>query len=135
MVRFKPQDTLLIDVIDTGIGMSPEFQRQAFDRFSQVDTSESRSYGGIGLGLSICHELLEEAGGSITVSSHLGQGSSFQVRLPVTVQAEMKSEDVGDARVLLVEDNVETARLMIMILKRSTITQYEATATAATTIA
>lgn len=121
MVRFGAPDQLLIDVVDTGIGMTPEFQTKAFDRFSQADTSEGRSYGGIGLGLSICRELLKGVGGTIQVSSYLGQGSNFQVQLPVMTKAENKrstqGQDAHQAKVLLVEDNVETAKLITLILK------------------
>ncbi|CCD85477.1 putative sensor histidine kinase with a response regulator receiver domain [Bradyrhizobium sp. ORS 285] len=68
---------LRIEVIDTGIGMSPEIQAQIFDPFVQADTSISRKYGGSGLGLAICRQLCTIMGGSIGVDSELGRGSRF----------------------------------------------------------
>ncbi|WP_315782012.1 ATP-binding protein [Bradyrhizobium sp. SZCCHNR2011] len=68
---------LTIEVIDSGIGMSPEIQAQIFDPFVQADTSISRKYGGSGLGLAICKQLCTIMGGSIGVDSELGRGSRF----------------------------------------------------------
>ncbi|MDU1666033.1 MAG: ATP-binding protein [Bradyrhizobium sp.] len=68
---------LRIEVIDTGIGMSPEILAQIFDPFVQADTSISRKYGGSGLGLAICRQLCTIMGGSIGVDSELGRGSRF----------------------------------------------------------
>ena len=106
-------------VTDTGIGIAPEDQVRLFNPFSQVDTSNSRQYGGTGLGLTISAELVAlMGGGSITVQSALGQGSRFSFTLPLqTVQASSvvistESEDtrthsprLDGFRVLLVEDN------------------------------
>ncbi|GLH81183.1 hypothetical protein SSBR45G_60920 [Bradyrhizobium sp. SSBR45G] len=68
---------LRIEVIDSGIGMSPEIQAQIFDPFVQADTSISRKYGGSGLGLAICKQLCSIMGGSIGVASEPGRGSRF----------------------------------------------------------
>lgn len=72
---------LIVD--DTGIGIRQEEQASVFESFKQVDGSTTRRYGGSGLGLAICKELTELMGGSITVQSQLGSGSTFVVRIPL----------------------------------------------------
>ena len=70
---------------DTGCGMSPEDQRQVFDRFFRADKARSRALGGNGLGLAICRSLVEAHGGTITFHSVLDRGTRFEVRLPLAV--------------------------------------------------
>ena len=72
---------LEFDVVDTGIGISPELQQELFQPFNQSDTSRSRKYGGTGLGLAISLRLAEMLGGSIHVQSQPGQGSTFSVNV------------------------------------------------------
>jgi PAS domain S-box-containing protein len=74
-----------VTVEDSGIGIKPEFLAFVFDRFRQADSTTSRRYGGLGLGLSIVKQLIEHHGGSVRVKSPgEGQGSSFIVALPVS---------------------------------------------------
>ncbi len=75
-------DAALITVRDTGIGIPPEHLPHIFDMFRQVDSSDARSYDGAGLGLYIVRKLAEQLGGSVTVESEPGRGSTFRVRLP-----------------------------------------------------
>jgi signal transduction histidine kinase/cell division protein FtsL len=77
LIRFK--------VKDTGIGIAKGKQAFLFDAFSQADTSMTREYGGSGLGLSICQQIVNLLGGEITVQSELGQGSEFSFVLPMKV--------------------------------------------------
>ena len=78
-----------ITVIDTGIGIKPEFLPHVFDRFRQADSSTTRRHGGLGLGLAIVKQLVEMHGGTVRAKSPgEGQGSTFVVTLPITVVHE-----------------------------------------------
>lgn len=80
-----PSAFILFKVQDTGIGMTDEQMDDLFQEFTQADPSTTRKYGGTGLGLAISHRFCHMMGGDIEVSSQPGQGSTFMVRLPVTV--------------------------------------------------
>jgi len=73
--------TLLVDVSDTGIGIAPENLVRVFDRFWRADQSRAHWEGGSGLGLAIAHSIAQSHGGTISVSSQIGAGSCFTVRL------------------------------------------------------
>ena len=70
-------------VQDTGIGISAQYQQRVFERFYRVDAARSRDLGGTGLGLSIVKNIAEQHGGSVSLTSQLGVGSSFKVLLPL----------------------------------------------------
>jgi two-component system sensor histidine kinase BaeS len=72
-------DRLIIRVTDTGSGIAPEDLARVFDRFWRADTSRSRATGGSGLGLPIARQLARAHGGDITVTSHVGAGSTFTI--------------------------------------------------------
>ena len=74
---------IVISVIDTGPGISPDDQKKLFLPFSQVDASPTRKTGGTGLGLSICRHLVEMHGGIIGLTSEVDHGSTFYFTLPV----------------------------------------------------
>ena len=77
---------LLVLVEDTGPGIAPKHLPRLFERFYRVDPGRSRERGGTGLGLSIVKHLCEAMGGSVSVDSHPGKGSTFTVRLPVSTE-------------------------------------------------
>ncbi len=75
----------ILKVKDTGVGIAKEDLPYVFDRFYRVDKARTREQGGVGLGLSICKEIVESFGGTIDVESEPGKGSVFTVRIPLAV--------------------------------------------------
>lgn len=83
----RQDDELIISVSDTGIGIPESDLPYIFDRFHQVDGSEQRQASGTGIGLSLVKELIEFHCGTVEVDSVLGQGSTFRLRLPTSIDA------------------------------------------------
>lgn len=102
-------------VVDTGIGIPPEKLHLIFNSFTQADAETTRKYGGSGLGLSICKELVLQMGGDLQVSSELEEGSRFYFTLNLPLQQKMKinpaesetkkTEQLTGIKILLAEDN------------------------------
>jgi signal transduction histidine kinase len=94
MTLERQQGEILVRVSDTGVGIAPENLQAIFDLFWQADAGTTREFGGTGLGLTVTLRLARLLGGDISVSSLPGEGSTFTVRLPVT----MPEADPADTR-------------------------------------
>ena len=79
----RVDENAIVSVKDTGVGIPPESVAHVFERFYRVDKARSRKSGGSGLGLSIVRNMIERNGGSITVESQVGEGSTFTLSFPV----------------------------------------------------
>lgn len=116
IVSSKPGRPVLIEVSDTGIGMSEDQLARAFDSFEQAESSIARRFGGTGLGLSIVRQLVLSMGGSIDLESRVGDGTTVRVTLPLD-EVELDIEPPSTAppinnldmlkgrRVLVADDN------------------------------
>jgi signal transduction histidine kinase/ActR/RegA family two-component response regulator len=138
-INFKEEDghhgsmgALECSVIDTGIGISEHDQKRLFQVFTQVDSSTTRKYEGVGLGLAITKRLCEILGGSIKLKSQPGAGSTFHFSIPVNLPEELeplssiesKTKSTGkanirDLRILVVENDPLNARLLAAILHQA----------------
>lgn|GEM_PF-684078 len=88
---FEDTDCIVIDVFDTGIGMTQEQMEKLFQPFQQADASTTRKYGGTGLGLTISREFCRMMGGDLTVSSVFGKGTTFSARIPLKQKPVMQN--------------------------------------------
>jgi DNA-binding response OmpR family regulator len=98
----QDQDWISFQVTDSGIGMTQEQISKLFQAFTQADASTTRKYGGTGLGLAITKKFCQMMGGDISVTSEVGQGSIFTVRLPTRV-AKPDLEELGELEELELE--------------------------------
>jgi PAS domain S-box-containing protein len=123
---WNEEDRFVLAVIDTGIGIEPGKQESLFKAFEQGEVGTTRIFGGLGLGLAICKNLVQLHGGTITISS---RGRSFGTTATVALQCHYQStteidseEPVAEAalsplRILLVEDHVDTRRTLERLLR------------------
>lgn len=118
--RLDTKVMVCFTVTDTGIGISPDQSEQLFQPFVQADSSIVRRYGGTGLGLNISRQLVELMGGTISLSTTKGKGSSFSFTIPLPFKEEVPDQQqsneqplslyamaqpIHGAKILLVEDN------------------------------
>ncbi|HKS08167.1 MAG TPA: PAS domain S-box protein, partial [Pyrinomonadaceae bacterium] len=136
----RPDGTVRLEVKDTGIGIAPEHLPHIFERFRQVDSSNIRAHGGLGLGLAIVDYLVRQQGGTVAVESKgVNQGATFRVEFPLSSSEMIAAGRVSsstisippnamfdesvdgklkDLRILIVEDNVDTRELIGALLRQ-----------------
>jgi signal transduction histidine kinase/CheY-like chemotaxis protein len=133
-VRVERDDSnVKVTVRDTGQGIDPEFLPRVFDRFRQADSSTTRSFGGLGLGLAIVRHLVELHGGTVSAHSDgAGQGATFSASFPlITERVEPGTvmhggeihashlQSLHGLRVLLVDDEIETRQIISTVVERT----------------
>jgi len=124
-----PSPYAQLQIIDSGIGIKPEFLPYVFDRFRQADSTLTRPYGGLGLGLAIVHHLVDLHDGEITATSDGdGKGATCTVRLPLVARIEADQSNNGHpghppslehVHVLVAEDNADTCSFIKLVLEQS----------------
>ena len=117
----------MITVRDNGSGIAPELQPAVFDLFTQADRTIDRAQGGLGIGLTLVHRLVELHRGTVSVFSEgIGRGSTFTVRLPLLEAAAPRAASTAPSsnghaaaagRILVVDDNIDAARTLAMMLR------------------
>ena len=118
-------DEAVVRVGDTGIGITPDLLPRIFDLFTQAERSLDRAQGGLGIGLTVAHKLVELHRGRVEAYSALGQGSEFVVRLPqvprpVQLSPSATAKHAGRSlRVLVVDDNKDQADSLALLLQHS----------------
>jgi signal transduction histidine kinase/ActR/RegA family two-component response regulator len=119
-----PDQRHVIRVTDTGIGIAPDRLQSIFDEFVQAHLSVSSEHGGTGLGLAIARKLVTRMGGDVRVRSKLGEGSEFEVELPLPsteppCSKASKTVEISGLRILLAEDNEVNILVATSILERA----------------
>jgi PAS domain S-box-containing protein len=124
-------DEAQIEIIDSGIGIAPDFLPYVFDRFRQADSSTTRSYGGLGLGLAIVRHLVEQHGGKVQAENNPGEGAKFTVALPLAQKNALAADDdwshlndqaqtiptLANLQLLVVDDDDDTREFLIALLE------------------
>ncbi len=142
----KGNSQIVIDIVDTGIGIKQDKLDEIFNPFSQADNTVTRRFGGTGLGLTICRQIAAALGGDVQVASVLGQGSTFTLTVPTGSLDEVEMIDLSTAdgigrrkeksaaveydlsgvEVLLVEDGSTNRKLISLALRRVGVNVTEA---------
>jgi PAS domain S-box-containing protein len=125
----REEDTAVLKVKDSGIGIAPEMLPRIFELFVQADHSSTKSQGGLGIGLTIVKNLVKMHGGTVEAySDGLGKGSEFVVRLPLAIRVVtdltatsdtlgLKDKAKSGYRLLVVDDNKDAANSLALVLR------------------
>jgi CheY-like chemotaxis protein len=140
-VREKSDQIFLFTIKDSGIGMTKEQCSRLFQRFEQAESSTTRKFGGTGLGLAISKKLVELMGGEIHVKSKPGNGSVFQVKLPLKrstkkaskkhkemelIQQLSKNNTISQKSILVVDDNPINLKVAQITLEKMGVKVFKA---------
>jgi CheY-like chemotaxis protein/two-component sensor histidine kinase len=112
----KAEATIKFEIKDTGIGIHEDKLEHIFEHFTQADNSTTREYGGTGLGLTICQQLIQLMNGHISVTSELNKGSTFWFEIPFSIatpDADLYSTTQFDQLPALVIDDNQTNRMIL----------------------
>ncbi|KAG0356562.1 hypothetical protein BG005_004496, partial [Podila minutissima] len=106
------RDGVAVDVIDTGVGISPDHLHTLFGRFNRIENKQSRSHEGTGIGLSLVKELTEVHGGTVSVTSEVDKGTCFRIWIPAGrshhPSAQVKMNDTQESNIFLKVPTKET---------------------------
>ena len=124
---------IIVNILDTGVGISTDKKLNVFNSFGQMRLNDKRSFGGVGLGLSIVKHLIDLFGGTITIDSDEGRGTNVYMRMEFKiielVNTKFKSSavvvNINDLKVLVVEDNLMNQMIMRKMLNNLSITDYK----------
>lgn len=128
-LKFSPRDStiqlsakaegrhLVFSVKDQGRGIPADKLDVIFERFRQVDESDARKSGGVGLGLAICRNIVRQHGGEITVSSEVGVGSEFQFTMPLIATEASAPAPVASKKILVCDDDPAILAVMEPMLR------------------
>ena len=135
LIGDRTDQTLTISVRDSGIGIAPPDRAKIFDEFATLENPRRPGGGGTGLGLAICRRLAGLLGGTITIESELGQGSTFTLVLPASIVVDTEAHEFtppslsvwkGEGAILVAEDHEDSRRLLVRLLRRMGYTALEA---------
>ena len=134
---------LEFSIRDTGIGIHPKYINNLFDAFTQEDTSSTRKYGGVGLGLTLTKKVLDKINGQICVESQPGKGTTVLITCPLKLQFKKSNKqddsaydrqqndadeirrykkNIADSKILVVEDNPLNQKIIERILNKASLT-------------
>ncbi|AUP81294.1 ATP-binding response regulator [Flavivirga eckloniae] len=129
--QYTDTNMLEISVNDTGIGISKDQKENIFKAFTQAESNEENKQKGFGLGLTISKKLAELLGGKLTLESEVNKGSTFTLKIPITLlnkplnePIEAKNESIFNLKAIIVEDDASIQQLLKNLLKQYDIETY-----------
>lgn len=124
---------IIVNILDTGVGISTDKKLNVFNSFGQMRLNDKRSFGGVGLGLSIVKLLIDLFGGTITIDSNEGRGTNVSMKMEFKIIEQVNTKfkdsiagvDINALKVFVVEDNLMHQIIMRIMLNNLSITYYK----------
>lgn len=124
---------IIVNILDTGVGISNDKKLNVFNSFGQMRLNDKRSFGGVGLGLSIVKHFIDLFGGTITIDSDEGRGTNVSMKIEFKIIEQVNTSfkgsvagvDIDALKVLVVEDNLMNQMIMRKMLNNLSITDYK----------